>query len=102
MPVRAKTDKRYGGTISTTEVELQVMDNSNTSSFTIKEAFDNRKEKVQHAITTSGYKSSKEWEYIQGLQLANIELNEVTFRALSKQKMTSVKQTLKLNLRFNF
>lgn len=61
--------------ISTKEFELPVMDNSNGSSLTIKEALAIEKEKfnVPSQLVPPGYKSGKEWELIQGMQLACID-----------------------------
>lgn len=61
--------------ISTKEFELPVMNNSNRSSLTIKEALAIEKEKfnMPSQPIPPGYKSGKEWEFIQGMQLACID-----------------------------
>lgn len=51
------------------------MNNSNGSSLTIKEALAIEKEKfnMPSQPIPPGYKSGKEWEFIQGMQLACID-----------------------------
>ena len=72
--------KDSGENINVQEVEIQVIDNNNTSSFVIKEALAIEKEKfnMPSQQLPSGYESNNTWQYLHGLQLVNVEPSKVT------------------------
>ena len=61
--------KDSGENINVQEVEIQVIDNNNTSSFVIKEALAIEKEKfnMPSQQLPSGYESNNTWQYLHGL-----------------------------------